>query len=120
MTDKKQKIEQLWVVEGDSGRYVKVIRQGRKWLYLEPRYRWDKPRVSVSEVAARGANVATWSDRILVRAYLSEEARRREIRRKALLLALTNAFERWARHDGFSLEGLEVAAKALGIEVKDG
>lgn len=111
----KPKIEQLWVVEGNSGRYVKVIKQGREWLYLEPRYSSEAPRVSASEVVVRGSTVKAWDwDRRPVRAYLSEE----HWRRQALLRAFQRSFELRAASDHFTLEGLETAAKALGIEVK--
>lgn len=119
MTDKKPKIDQLWIVEGTSGRYVKVVKQGRKWLHLESKYGWDDPRVSYDEVLKSDSSVAIAQD-WNVRVYLSEDHWKRSIRRSALIHALRDAFERWTRHDRFTSEGLEVAAKALGIEVKDG
>ena len=119
MADKNPKFDKLWVVEGNSGRYVKVVKQGREWLYLEPKYVWDKPRVSLSEVAVRGANVSAWSDRMPVRAYMSDEHWKSVVRRDALVRAFRSAFELWAQTDQYTLDGLETAAKALGIEVKD-
>jgi hypothetical protein len=52
--------ETVWVVENQKGRSVKIIKRGRRWLYLEPLWGWDVPRVDCEIEDGKKCVVQGW------------------------------------------------------------
>jgi hypothetical protein len=104
--------QKLWWVYFDSrrvneGREVTVTKVGRKWAELD-----NRDRIDVESLVADGRGYSPDG-----RCWVSKEAYDLEQLRLRWMRRFNEAFS-WAR-PGFSLQQLTIAAKVLGIELKE-
>jgi hypothetical protein len=102
----------LFVVEGKIGKLVPVVKRGRSWLYLQPKYSYDHPRVPITILEGKdGVKVDGGYGEV---AWLSEARRDERFQRLALWDRIRRAIERkYAPDDDMSTTELEMIASIL-------